>query len=87
MPNFNVDTDIDIDIEEFVDACDSSEINELIDYLVECEFLPPTMLSEILSSKTFSEKEFEEKLTKITNNRLLLSDEEFLLIEKIANRF
>jgi hypothetical protein len=45
------------------------------------------MLSEILSSKTFSEKEFEEKLTKISNNRLLLSDEEFLLIEKIANRF
>jgi hypothetical protein len=87
MPNFDVETDIDIDIEEFVDACNKREIDELIDYLVECEYLPPTMLSEVISSKTFSEKDFEEKLSKITNNRFLLSDEELELIEKIANRF
>jgi hypothetical protein len=87
MSNFDVETDIDIDIEEFVDACNKREIDELIDYLVECEYLPPTMLSEVISSKTFSEKDFEEKLSKIANNRFLLSDEELELIEKIANRF
>jgi len=87
MPNFDVETDIDIDIEDFVDTCNKREIDELIDYLVECEYLPPTMLSEVISSKTFSEIDFEEKLTKIANNRFLLSDEEFELIEKIANRF
>lgn len=87
MPNFDIQTDIDIDIEEFVDACNEREIDELIDYLVECEYIPPTMLREVISSKTFSEKDFEEKLSKIANNRFLLSDEEFELIEKIANRF
>ncbi len=33
MPNFDVETDIDIDIDDFVDACNKAEIAALIEYL------------------------------------------------------
>jgi len=86
MPNFDVETDIDIDIDDFVDACNKSEIAALIEYLEDEGHISKRI--EINSgNKTFSEKDFEEKLTKIANNRFLLSDEELKLIENIANRF
>ena len=86
MPNFNVETDIDIDIDDFFDACNKAEIAALIEYLEDEGHISKRI--EINSgNKTFSEMYFEEKLTKIANNRLLLSDEKFELIEKIANRF
>jgi hypothetical protein len=86
MPNFDVETDIDIDINDFVDACNKSEIAALIEYL-EDEGHISNLIHTNSANKTFSEIDFEEKLIKIANNRLLLSDEEFKLIEKIANRF
>jgi hypothetical protein len=86
MPNFDVETDIDIDIDDFVDACNKSEIAALIQYL-EDEGHISKRIDTNSANKTFSEIDFEEKLNKIANNRLLLSDEEFKLIENLANRF
>jgi hypothetical protein len=88
MPSFDVNTDIDIDIDidDFVDACTTYEIKRLIEYLEE-EGHIANRIDTNSTNKTFSEKDFEEKLTKIANNRFLLSDEELELIEKIANRF
>jgi hypothetical protein len=86
MPNFDVETDIDIDIDDFVDACNKAEIAALIEYL-EDEGHISKRIDTNSANKTFSEINFEEKLSKIANNRFLLSDEEFELIEKIANRF
>jgi hypothetical protein len=84
MPNFDVETDIDIDIDDFVDACNKSEIAALIQYLEDEGHISKQIDT---ANKTFSEIDFEEKLAKIINNRFLLSDEEFKLIENLANRF
>lgn len=86
MPNFDVETDIDIDIDDFVDACSKAEIIALIEYLEDEGHISKRFETNSID-KTFSENDFEEKLTKIAANRFLLSDEEFQLIEKIANRF
>ena len=85
MPYINVE----LDMEEIVDSLNKREIKELIDYLIDCEYLPPLTKSQrkLPNNLTYSEEDFINKVDKLINNRLSLTNEELEQIEKISNRF
>ena len=80
----HVDVDVDIEVDEFVDACNSREIEELINYLQEQGHLGGEIPTNNMS---ISDKEWAEVISKIgLRARLQLTNEEEETIRKIANR-
>ena len=89
MPYFDYDGDINIDVDDFLSACGSSEIKELIEALVEDDHLPKSVL-EVIQNKSsigVAESEFEDALDKLRGKWNVLSKEEEELIVKISKRF
>ena len=90
MPSFyqEVETEVDIDVEDFIDECSDREIEKLIKYLIEEGKLPKS-LTNYGQSQNLSVNDvlWYETISKIQSNRLGMTDEEIEIIEKIANRF
>jgi len=78
--------DIDINPGEFIDSCNSTEIEELIDMLVKKGHIEKN--SDIaLRDKNLFDKEWDKVIGKIHGlGRLRLTNEEEETIRKIANR-
>ena len=90
MPTFyqDVEAEVDIDVEEFVDSCSVREIQELVRYLVEEGSLPKTLTTYTQTQNlSVNEVLWYESIEKIRSNRLTLTDEEIDIIENIAKRF
>lgn len=87
MPSFKYDGYIDIDPEEYLSNCDSSEIDELIELLVEEEYIRPDQKLDGVSRGSVSEQIFEESLDKLHGNWNMLTPEEESIILNIAKRF
>lgn len=84
MPYFS--TEIDIDIDDFLSECSSTEINELIEKLQEDGHISKT---NILSNNMMNvlDKEWSEVTDKLNTIRFRLSSEEEELIKEIVNRY
>jgi hypothetical protein len=86
MPYFNYDGDIEVSIDDFLSACDDSDINDIVDALVEDGYIKP---SQIIHEPSMSAPEqlFEEALDKLHGkwNQLSKSEEEILMT--LAKRF
>ena len=81
----SIDVDIDIEVDEFVSACNSREIKKLINYLQEQGHLDGEMLTNNMS---IADKEWSEVISKIGGRaRLRLTNEEEEIIRKIANKY
>ena len=69
MPDFtmygvSVDVYVDIDIEEYVDACSKKDIKDLIKYLIDQEHLTNTSI--VTPTKlTYEEEQFYKMLNKL----------------------
>ena len=91
MPNIlvPVDTEIDVDVEvnDFLDACDSSEIEEIIDYLIEDGHINKFAVNDYNTDQSVTEIEFEDALKKLQGNWNRLSSDDEATILKIANQF
>ena len=89
MPYFDYDGDINIDVDDFLSACGSSEIKELIEALVEDGHLPKSTLNVVENSNSvgIAESEFEDALDKLHGKWNVLSKEEEEVIVKISKRF
>ena len=84
MPTFYTG-DLDIDVEEFVDDCNSWEIKQLLSYLREQGHLNDNNIPA--EDMNALDQEWAEVIDKISGNaRLRLTTEEEELIRKIANR-
>ena len=84
MPNFYSEAEVDIDVNEFMDACSRHEIEEVIDYLKETGYLSHLKND---SNMSLNESEFENNLLAISGNYLNVTKEEEEVISKIAKRF
>lgn len=87
MPDF--ETEINVDPSEFVDTCSKREIKELIEYLVNQEHLPESILTfknEGDDKRGRGEIEFIEKLDKLKEKYYSLSVEEEDSIEQIFKK-
>jgi hypothetical protein len=88
MPSIlvNVDTEIDVDVEvkDFLDDCDTSEIDEVIDWLKDNKHIKDTHIDRQVCA---TESEFIEALDKIYTKWNVLSKEEETIILNLAKRF
>lgn len=86
MPYFDYDGDINVDVDDFLSACDRREIEEIIDALVEDCYIKP---SQIIHKSTISAPEqlFEDALDKLHGKWNQLSKSEEEIIMALAKRF
>lgn len=87
MPYFDYDGSIDVDVDDFLSACNRSEINDLIDALEEDGYIKPSQ--RILDDPKVSvpEQLFEEALDKLHGKWNQLTKEEEQIIMLLANKF
>ena len=89
MPYFNniIVDDVEIDVDEFIDQCSPSEIEDIIDALIDMGELKDYSRSKSKYAFHISESEFEEALQKLSGKWNQLSSEEEESILSIAKRF
>jgi hypothetical protein len=91
MPDFSVD-DIEIQPYEYVSACGSGDIKELIEELVDSGYLPKSVLTLNKKGKTDDglgrlQSEFADKLQKLTNVYYSVSKEDEEVLETIFKKY
>lgn len=84
MPTFYSE-DLDIEVDEFLDDCSSSEIQEVIQWLKDSDYLPDNVETPE-SEQSFQDKEFDEALMNLVGNRFKLSVDDEQTIMRIANK-
>lgn len=80
MPRFN--SDVDIDVDEFLNSCSKRELNEAIDYLVGHVYR-----KDVASSENILDQEWSEITRSISNCRLRISQEDEDALRKIAKKY
>lgn len=85
MPEFHVDY-LEVEPDEFIDACSKRELEELIDCLVE-DGLVTRKKVPITDARGYDEQAFEEALIKLSGIWNMLSQAESEFIVNIAKRF
>ena len=86
MPRFDINEDIEIDVDEFLSECNSGDIKELIEALIENGDLE---MKDFVDRSRMSAREqiFEEHLLSISGRWNQLTQEEEETILKIGARF
>lgn len=89
MPYFEYDGEVEVDVDYFLSSCNSSEIKEIIQALVNDGYLPKSVLGieNGNNSNGVAELEFEDALDKLHGKWNVLSREEEEAIIKISKRF
>lgn len=88
MPSFEYDGNIDIDVDDFLDDCDNSEIAEVIEYLIDNNFISKKDISIANEEKkSINDLILDEAITKIMDNKIQLTSEEEQLIINLSKRF
>lgn len=86
MPTFykDVDAEINLSVDEFIELCSEKDINEFI------ETLKATgqwiILNNLAHNESIQETEFNKMLIKLYKNRLQLTNEEDEILRKISSR-
>jgi len=78
---------VDIDVDNFLDACSSSEINEVIDWLIDSDYIQPTQVIED-EKMSLGDIEYIKIISKLTDPmvRFRLSEEEICTIQQISDK-
>jgi hypothetical protein len=92
MPNIlvPVDTEIEVNVEvnDFLDTCDSSDIEEIVEYLIEEGHINKFAVNDYYyTDQSVTESQFEDALKKLQGNWNRLSSDDEAAILKIANQF
>jgi hypothetical protein len=85
MPSFYEEAEFDIDPCDFLDECNSREIEDIIEYLEENGYLKNHDKSYTKAGGLL-EEEFQERIQKISESRHRLTLEEEETIKKISER-
>lgn len=84
MPTFYTE-DLDIEVDEFLDDCDSNEIQEVIQWLKDSDYLPQNVATSE-SQQSFQDEEFDGVLMNLVGKRFKLSTEDEKTIMAISNK-
>ena len=88
MPDFDYDGYIDIDVDDFLSACNKRDIDDIIDALIEDGYLKNSDRTiDERSQMSAPEQLFEEALSKLHGKWNQLSKEEEQIIMLLANKF
>lgn len=89
MPTFYAE-DIDIDVDEFLNGCSRREKEEIIDILIEEEWIKKDARLQVPSKQynySIAEADFEQALEKLKGKWNMLTSEEEQIVIKLASRF
>jgi hypothetical protein len=87
MPDFSID-DLDIDPDDFLDACSVREIKEVIEWLVDNNHISKSTIESVGNNAlNVNDIMFQENLDAISKSKLLLSIEEEEVINRIGEKF
>ena len=89
MPTFCVD-DLEIGVDEFLESCGDTEINEIISYLQENDFLTRGSNGHITSTEgglNPLEHEWNKLISFLSDSRLSMSIEDEGIIRIIAKKY
>ena len=86
MPRFDVNEDLEIDVDDFLYECDSEDIKKLIEALIENGDLEMKDFAD-RSRMSANEQIFEEHLSSISGRWNQLTQEEEETILKIGAKF
>ena len=88
MPSFNPD-DFDVDVDDFLDECSESDIRDIIDYLIENDYISSEHKHSFKNDSNIcaAESMFEDEISKLHNNWNRLTAEEEQTILNITKRF
>jgi hypothetical protein len=85
MPYFETNpAEIEVAVDEFLSACDSDDIADLIQTLIDDGYLPKYLTSSIVNS--LASNEFDEAVSKLFGNHWRLTNEDTDTIMKVANK-
>jgi hypothetical protein len=79
----SVDISVDVDVEEFLDDCNKGEIEEVIQWLIESDWIKPTQVEE----GNVMDIEWFNTVSKLHTLRQRLTVEEEELIKSIVNKY
>ena len=90
MPDFRlygveVDMDVDVDVDEFLDNCSKKEIEEVIDWLKDNDYLKTPVV--VQQADNILDISFKEALNKLQDKRVYLTLEEEQFLINLANKF
>jgi len=91
MPTINVYTDVDVDVDEFMNECSSYEIEEVIKWLDNAneldEYVSNDECIQLPDVHTINDEIYNKAILRLMHNRLGLTidEEEFLL--KLSQKF
>jgi hypothetical protein len=85
MPSFYTDAEVDVDVQEFLEACNDREITEIIEFLEENDYISSKQNSD--GKYSVNELELHENLDAIYGKYGSLTKEEEQIIATIAKRF
>jgi hypothetical protein len=84
MPTFYRE-DLDIEVDDFLDACSSTEIEEVIQWLKDSYCLPQNVVTSE-AEQSYQDTEFDGALMNLVGNRFKLSVDDEQTIMRIANK-
>jgi hypothetical protein len=88
MPRFleyvETEAELDISVSDFYNELNHKEVKELINILIEEDYIKR---NDVVEDESIYEWEFNKIITKIANNRVMLTAEEEELLKKISDRF
>lgn len=84
MPTFYTE-DLEIEVGEFLSYCNTKEITELINYLIEDGYLPKN--STPTQKLGLFEAEFFEKIDKLKNMYYHINNEDLELIDNLVRKY
>jgi succinate dehydrogenase flavin-adding protein (antitoxin of CptAB toxin-antitoxin module) len=88
MPKFSeyveTEAELDISVSDFYDELNHKEVKELINILIEEDYIKR---NDVVEDESIYEWEFNKMIKKITDNRVMLTAEEEELLKKISDRF
>lgn len=82
MPTFYPEG-LDIEVDEFLDDCDNSEIQEVIQWLKDSDYLPQNVATSE-SEQSFQDAEFDGALMNLVGKRFKLTTEQEELIINLS---
>ena len=91
MPEFrqydvSVDVDVDIEVGEFLDACDKYELEEVVEWLTENYQASDDKTVLFSGFPNLNDLEWNKAISKLAGSRLRLSNEDEEIIKNIAKK-
>jgi hypothetical protein len=84
MARVYIDTDVEVDVDDFLEECSEREIEEVIKWLNYNDYLRASSINE--RSKNLMDIEWDKTIEKLHSNRIQLTPSEEEFIKTIANR-